>query len=84
MARCGKDKPSGDAAIDVGHELAMATLHLLAARRWLSGADSCRSTSALVSLCDQAQGYVGEIRALLVALGLTDEDLQTLLSGPRE
>nr|WP_217505618.1 hypothetical protein [Streptomyces lunaelactis] len=55
---------SGDAAIDVSHELAMATLHLLAARKQLRRAESCRSTSDLVKLCDQVQGPVSEIRAL--------------------
>lgn len=35
-------------------------------------------------MCDLLQGHVSEIRALLVALGMTDEDLQTLLSGATE
>lgn len=84
MAKCGSRKSTGNVAHEMVHELAMATLHLLAARRQLHGAESCPSTPALIEMCDLLQGHVSEIRALLVALGMMDEDLQTLLSGATE
>ncbi|MEU7159160.1 hypothetical protein AB0A98_22375 [Streptomyces chrestomyceticus] len=62
----------------------MATLHLLAARRQLNGAESCPSAPVLVEMCDRLQGHAGEIRALLVAMGMTDEDLHALLSDVTE
>lgn len=80
MAMCG----SRTSDSDVCHELAMATLHLLAARRKLNGAEPCPSTTALVEMCDLLQGHAGEIRALLVAMGMTDADLAALLSGAAE
>jgi hypothetical protein len=35
-------------------------------------------------MCDQLFDCVGEVRALLVAAGLTDADLQGLLNGGAE
>ncbi|MGY5125341.1 hypothetical protein [Streptomyces nigrescens] len=80
MAMCGSGKSTGD----VTHELAMATLHLLAARKQLHLAESRPSAPALVDMCDLLQGHAREIRALLVAMGLTDADLQVLLSSSTE
>ncbi|MFE5740157.1 hypothetical protein [Streptomyces celluloflavus] len=62
----------------------MATLHLLVARRQLNGAESCSSAPVLVEMCDRLQGHASEIRALLMAVGMTDEDLHALPSDATE
>lgn len=76
-AMCGSRKATGD----VAHEVAMAALHLLAARKLLDLAESCRPVPGSVEMCDLVQGHLSETRALLVAMGLTDAELRALLSG---
>ncbi|MER6917055.1 hypothetical protein ABT354_35885 [Streptomyces sp. NPDC000594] len=71
---------SGKSSGDVFTELTKACLHLNAARALLGpSAEIPYAPLSLLTMSDQAQTFLDEIRALLVAMGLTDADLQALL-----